>query len=126
MSKRQNESEAPDKKRAKVDMLDSDPEVNIPEGLEPDNSDHESDKQTKLTSSEKKGNKRFRVVLFAACVDPKLINTSTEKIGDSWATEYKKVKTAFFNVVKTAVKKKKILYPSNFNLLKEIFPSISF
>ena len=98
-------------------MLDSDPEVNIPEGLEPDNSDHESDKQPKLTPSERKGNKRFRIVLFASYVDPKLINTSTEDIGDSWATEYKKVKTAFFNVVKTVVKKKKILYPSTFNLL---------
>ena len=64
--------------------------------------------------------KRFRIVLFAACVDPKLINTSTEDIGDSWATEYKKVKTAFFNVVKTAVEKKKILYPSTFNLLNYI------
>ena len=56
MSKRQNESNAPDNKRAKVDMLDSNPEVNIPEGLEPDNSDHEMDKKPKLTPSERKGN----------------------------------------------------------------------
>ena len=56
MSKRLNESNAPDNKRAKLDMLDSDPEVNIPEGLDSDDFDHEIDKKPKLTPSERKGN----------------------------------------------------------------------
>ena len=56
MSKRLNESNAPDNKRAKLDMLDSDPKVNIPEGLDSDDFDHEMDKKPKLTPSERKGN----------------------------------------------------------------------
>ena len=65
--------------------------------------------------------------LFVACVDPKLIDTSTKEIGDSWAQEYKKVKAVFFNVVKTAVKKKKILYPFlPLICLRKYFPPSNF
>ena len=69
---------------------------------------------------------RFRIVLFVACVNPELIETSTKEIGDSWAKEYKEVVKAFTNVVKTAEEKKEIIYPHSFNLLKSIFPSIKF
>ena len=67
--------------------------------------------------------RRWRVVLFVVCADPKLIDKCTKDIEGSWACHRGPVTNALKNAAKKAEQKNKIKYPSTFALFKKLFPS---
>ena len=67
--------------------------------------------------------RRWRIVLFVVCVDPKLINKSTKNIPKTWSPHRGKVTEAFKSVIKKAQESNEILYPLTFKLFKTLFPT---
>ena len=67
--------------------------------------------------------RRWRIVLFVVCVDPKLINKSTKNIPKNWSSHRQKVTEAFKSVIKKAQESNEILYPLTFKLFKTLFPT---
>jgi len=69
--------------------------------------------------------KRHIVSLFVIACNPEMLGSSVKDIKGSWGGSNRgKFETAWTNAVKVAIQSKTVLYPSELQLLQNLFPSV--
>merc|ERR1711964_821569 len=60
--------------------------------------------------------------LAVVCCDPSVIDKVAKEVKGTFSASVKEVKAKFTTAIKVAKKSKKILFPSTFELMEELFP----